>query len=225
MKTIKFLSAVALASTVFVSCNDDETPLEVNENELFELVEFVFHNETTEKEEDEVHLEFHDKNKNNKVDDGEIEVHGTFKLNNTYHGVASFDGEHDDHDHGTKSKANTSLEKEDDDDGHGHGKGKISELTQEVINEADEHELFFEGSAVDNKIVTIEKTDTYDNGKPIGLEVELVGKKVDKGDLKIILKHGPKKPNDGTSADAGGSTDFELDFPIEVTGGKVFIKL
>ena len=34
--------------------------------------------------------------------------------------------------------------------------------------------------------------------------------------LTITLKHEPTKPNDGTLASAGGETDIEVSFPINV---------
>lgn len=86
-------------------------------------------------------------------------------------------------------------------------------ITIEVQAEADEHEFFY-ASAVAG--VSITKTDTDTNGNPIGIETSLTTGNAAAGTLAIILKHEPTKPNNGSSADAGGSTDVEVTFSVEV---------
>ena len=36
------------------------------------------------------------------------------------------------------------------------------------------------------------------------------------GNLRIVLRHEPTKPNDGTLAGAGGSTDVDVTFAVTI---------
>ncbi|ARV05743.1 type 1 periplasmic binding fold superfamily protein [Polaribacter sp. SA4-10] len=87
------------------------------------------------------------------------------------------------------------------------------DITEEVKAEADEHEFFY-NSNVSGLAIT--KTDTDGNGNPLGIETSLTTGSAGSGTLTVILKHEPKKPNNDTSADAGGSTDVEVVFNITV---------
>ena len=86
-------------------------------------------------------------------------------------------------------------------------------ITLEVENEGDEHEFFYTPSISD---ITISKDDLDVDGNPVGIETTLVTGDAGTGSLTIELIHEPTKPNDGTSASAGGSTDVEVTFSIEV---------
>ena len=86
-------------------------------------------------------------------------------------------------------------------------------ITTEVQEEGDEHEFFYSSTFAD---VLITKTDTDMNGNPIGIETSLTAGNAGSGTLTIILKHEPTKPNNGTSTEAGGSTDVEVTFSIEI---------
>lgn len=86
-------------------------------------------------------------------------------------------------------------------------------ITEEVEEEGAEHQFFF--------IEDILKSDVmYDdedvNGNPIGIETIVETGAAGTGTLTIILRHEPKKPNDGTPEDAGGETDIEVTFDITV---------
>ena len=84
-------------------------------------------------------------------------------------------------------------------------------ITEEILAEADEHEFFYTNTAG----LTITKTDT-DGTNPLGIETTVIAGAAGTGTLSIILKHEPTKPNDGTSAGAGGSTDVEVTFNVTV---------
>ncbi|WP_372938283.1 type 1 periplasmic binding fold superfamily protein [Seonamhaeicola sp.] len=86
-------------------------------------------------------------------------------------------------------------------------------ITEEVEEEGDEHEFFYSSTISD---ITITKEDEDEDGNPIGIETTLTTGEAGSGSLTIILKHEPTKPNDGTSTGAGGSTDVEVTFSIEV---------
>ncbi|APY12725.1 type 1 periplasmic binding fold superfamily protein [Seonamhaeicola sp. S2-3] len=87
------------------------------------------------------------------------------------------------------------------------------DITEEVEEEGDEHEFFYTSTISD---ITFTKTDTDEDGNPIGIETTLTTGDAGTGSLTIILKHEPTKPNDGTSTSAGGSTDVSVTFSIEV---------
>ena len=87
------------------------------------------------------------------------------------------------------------------------------DITEEVKAEDDEHEFFYSSSI---SSIEINKTDTDENGNPVGIETTLTTGFAGSGTLTIILKHEPTKPNNNTTIDAGGSTDVEVTFNIEV---------
>lgn len=86
------------------------------------------------------------------------------------------------------------------------------DITEEVEDESDEHEFFYVNTAG----LTIAKTDTDGNGNPVGIDTTVTTGAAGNGTLTVILKHEPTKPNDGTADDAGGSTDVEVTFSIQV---------
>lgn len=87
------------------------------------------------------------------------------------------------------------------------------DITLEVSAEADEHEFFYTSTVSG---LNITKTDTDGNGNPIGISTSLSTGNSGTGSLTVVLKHEPTKPNNGTSTDAGGSTDVEVTFSINV---------
>jgi hypothetical protein len=86
-------------------------------------------------------------------------------------------------------------------------------MTEEIEEEDDEHEFFFTSTVTG---LTISKTDVDGDGNPLGLETSLASGAAGSGSITIVLKHEPTKPNDGTSASAGGSTDLEVTFNVTV---------
>ncbi|MCB4808116.1 type 1 periplasmic binding fold superfamily protein [Tamlana sp. 62-3] len=87
------------------------------------------------------------------------------------------------------------------------------DITEEVEEEGDEHEFFYTSTISD---IVITKTDVDEDGNPIGIDTSFTTGEAGTGSLTIVLKHEPTKPNDGTSENAGGSTDVEVTFAIEV---------
>ncbi len=92
------------------------------------------------------------------------------------------------------------------------------DITEEVEEEADEHQLFFTFASVssNSEIVSIDYADQDSNGHPVGLTTTFTTTDATSGSLFITLRHEPKKPNDGTTADAGGETDIQVTFNIEI---------
>ncbi|MDC7993647.1 type 1 periplasmic binding fold superfamily protein [Altibacter sp. HG106] len=87
-------------------------------------------------------------------------------------------------------------------------------ITSEVLEEAIEHQFFhLVGTGLD---ATTTYGDFDDNGDPLGVTFTLETGAASTGTLTIVLRHEPKKPNDGTLADAGGETDIRADFNITI---------
>ena len=86
-------------------------------------------------------------------------------------------------------------------------------ITTEVSEEALEHQFFFNTSG---SIASTTYSDEDLDGNPVGILFELTTGPVGNGTIQITLRHEPKKPNDGTLADAGGETDIAQSFTVVV---------
>lgn len=86
-------------------------------------------------------------------------------------------------------------------------------ITEEIEEENDEHQFFF---TTGGAISAVSYADEDGNGNPVGLSFELETSDAGSGTLQITLRHEPKKPNDGTLADAGGETDIAQTFSLVV---------
>jgi len=90
------------------------------------------------------------------------------------------------------------------------------DITEEVKNEALEHQIFFSSTAN----VTVEYDDTDSNGNPLGLQTKLISGDAGSGTLTIVLRHEPDKSAAGVSAgditNAGGETDVEVQFDVTI---------
>lgn len=88
------------------------------------------------------------------------------------------------------------------------------EITTEIADEAEEHEVFYLPAAGLNVTGTV--TDTDGNSNPLGLATTVQTGDASTGDLRIVLRHEPTKPNDGTLAGAGGETDIDVTFSVTI---------
>lgn len=88
------------------------------------------------------------------------------------------------------------------------------DITEEIEEEAEEHQfLFLPGSGLD---MTVNYLDEDANGNPIGILFNATGNTAGSGNFRIVLKHEPTKPNDGSFAGAGGETDIDVTFPVTI---------
>jgi hypothetical protein len=87
------------------------------------------------------------------------------------------------------------------------------DITEEVEEEDDEHQVFYIPSG---SISSITYNDQDGDGNPLGLAFTLETGAAGNATLEVSLVHEPKKPNDGTLADAGGETDFTDTYAITV---------
>lgn len=86
-------------------------------------------------------------------------------------------------------------------------------ITTEVAEEDEEHQFFFNAVGA---ITDVSYSDQDGNGNPVGIAFTLNTGDAGNGSLQITLRHEPKKPNDGTLADAGGETDIAQSFSLTV---------
>jgi hypothetical protein len=113
----------------------------------------------------------------------------------------------------------------------------IEDLTPEIADEDDEHQIFFTGSAVDgpatesntNTVVEHTYADEDVNGMPFGLDNDIVTLGTGSGEITVTLRHMPlESGNTIKTADAagdvasggfaaiGGDNDVQVTFPISV---------
>lgn len=88
-------------------------------------------------------------------------------------------------------------------------------ITEEIEEEADEHQFFITPGGGIAQNIGIEYLNTDSNGNILGTQFELNTLEPGNGTLTFTLRHEPKKPNTGLN-DAGGETDFEASFSVTV---------
>ena len=87
------------------------------------------------------------------------------------------------------------------------------DITQEVIEEADEHQVFY--TVGEGLNITTTYLDSDSNGNPLGVSITLETGEASSGSLTVTLRHEPVKPNDGLES-AGGETDISTSFDVSV---------
>lgn len=96
-------------------------------------------------------------------------------------------------------------------------KSPAENITLEVEEEGDEHQLFF---IANNINFTYQYDDQDSNGKPIGLEGSVLVSSAGTGTLQVLLIHEPNKSATGVSAgdptNAGGETDISVTFNVTI---------
>lgn len=183
-KTIKLLAALFISSLIFTSCSDDHDHGDDHDHEE-ELITTVIYTLTNNADAtNTVVLTSTDLDGDGGLDPVETVV-GNFKANAAYTGTIQLLN-------ATENPA--------------------EDITEEVKEEAEEHEFFYSNTAG----LTILKTDEDANKNPLGVETTATAGSAGTGSLTVILKHEPTKPNNNTSASAGGSTDVEVTFNVTV---------
>ncbi|MBC6365991.1 hypothetical protein [Algoriphagus sp. AK58] len=96
------------------------------------------------------------------------------------------------------------------------------DITQEIIEEADEHQFFFLGSAFTSNILSISYADP--GGKLIGVQTRLTVSSspgTNNTSMRVVLRHdlnksfsGASNPNFENFVQAGGESDLDITFPI-----------
>jgi hypothetical protein len=95
----------------------------------------------------------------------------------------------------------------------------IEDITEEIEEEDDEHQFFFQGTAVGSRI-RIQYADQDGDGNPVGLKNTVTTLSTGTGTFIITLRHELNKNATGVSAgditNAGGDTDVEATFQLTV---------
>lgn len=185
MKNIKLLATALFATVLFVSCSsdDDATPEIVNEEEIITTLTATL--SPSDGVGTDVVLQTRDL-------DGDgpnapvVTVVGTLTAGKTYNGSIVL--------------LNETVDPAED-------------ITEEVEEEADEHQFFF--TVVGGLDVTTEYANFDSNGNELGTEFTLTANTVSTGTLTFTLRHEPLKPTTSL-ADAGGETDIAATFTLTV---------
>ena len=85
------------------------------------------------------------------------------------------------------------------------------DITEEIEEEAEDHQFFYTPTAGLN--VTVAYDDTDDNNLPVGLKTKFTTGAASAGKVKVTLKHQPGIKNNNI---ATGDTDVEIDFTTKV---------
>ncbi len=90
------------------------------------------------------------------------------------------------------------------------------DITEEIREEAEEHQLFFTVGGGASGRVTVTITDQDDNGLPIGLNftVAVSAGGAASGTLRVIQGHYDEGPKDGVTM--SDETDFDITFPVNI---------
>lgn len=91
------------------------------------------------------------------------------------------------------------------------------DITEEILEEDEDHQFFFSTTVTD---LNINYSDQDSQGNPVGLSNTITTGGIYSGTITVILKHLPEKFATGVSEGditfAGGDTDVEATFPIDV---------
>lgn len=178
MRNFKFLYLAALTvSLLATSCdNDDDTPEEVNEEEVITTLRVSLAGTAGNVVMQSTDLD------GDGPDAPVVAVIGELAANSTYEGEVTFLNETED---------------------------PAEDITEEVEEESDEHQVFFTaGGGLD---VATTYTNFDGDGNPLGTTFTLTTGDASTGTFTVTLRHEPVKPNDGL-ASAGGETDIEVTF-------------
>jgi hypothetical protein len=93
-------------------------------------------------------------------------------------------------------------------------------ISEEVLEEGDEHQFFFKNTGGLDLEYSYEDAD--ENGVPIGIAFSAQTKLAASGGLNIVLKHQPGvKPKEGKGDESKGSTDINITMPVKVSNPKL----
>ncbi|MFT2010794.1 hypothetical protein ACMA1I_19120 [Pontibacter sp. 13R65] len=185
-----YLAFLLLGSLLFTTaCKDDEEPEPDHEHELITNVTLRLVPTDTNKPTVTASWE-------NLVGVGATATIDDLVLsaNTTYTGSISFESEEEHGDHS-----------------HAH------DLTKEIREEGDSHELFYR--VTPEGLVTVTKTDVDENNRPIGLETTVTTNAAGTGVFRVVLKHQPGlkiTSNDDNAKMNIGETDVDIEFPLTV---------
>lgn len=188
MKTLKILSFAFISTSLFMACSNDDDNIQPVSEE--ELITTLIVSLQPESGGDLVILNYRDT-------DGDgpnspvYTISGDLAANTNYNG--------------TLQLLNETLD-------------PAENITQEVLEEAEEHQFFYTVSNGFN--VTTEYTDTDADGNPIGVQFRLLSGDASSGSISFTLRHEPNKNGEGVAdgdiTNAGGATDISALFNLNI---------
>ena len=93
----------------------------------------------------------------------------------------------------------------------------IEDVTLEVIEEADAHQVFYEMTEISGFSIAAASDDTKDsNGNPLFLKTSWTTASETSGDVMAYLIHEPSSKTGSARADFGGATDVEIEFEVHI---------
>ncbi len=96
----------------------------------------------------------------------------------------------------------------------------IEDLTLEIEEEDLDHQFFYILSNELSGKISIQYADKDSENNPVGLQTLVSSNMVGNGKIQIVLRHEPNKKaqgvSDGLITNAGGDTDIDVSFDIEV---------
>jgi hypothetical protein len=93
----------------------------------------------------------------------------------------------------------------------------IEDVTLEVIEEADAHQVFYEMTEISGFSIAAASDDTKDsNGNPLFLKTSWTTASETSGDVMAYLIHEPTSKTGSARADFGGATDVEIEFEVHI---------
>ena len=191
-KNILIKSLCITAILFLASCDDKDEPKAINEHEEFSRVTIKV------TKEDDQSFETHE---------FEVEGHDHDNTNNT----GNSGDPHDDHAE-IELEANTSYLFEirfyNDEDPN-----NPEDVTQEIIDEADEHQIFYELTDGANITISSGPGDTMDrDSNPLNLISRWTTTDAGVADVEVYLIHEPTSKTGTSRDDFGGATDVEIEF-------------
>jgi|TARA_B100001094_G_scaffold180701_1_gene175079 hypothetical protein len=184
IKTMKIFKYALLAIPfLYFSCNDDDdTPAPINEEEVITTMTIYLENSADAS--DVIMMQTQDLDGDG-PNEPVITVDGPLSSGSAYIGAIGWANEMED---------------------------PAENITLEILEEADEHQVFFNASGVD---IAFEYGDFDSNNNPLGVVFSMSTGNAGSGTITITLVHEPTKPNDGLDT-AGGSIDIQTSFPVTI---------
>ncbi len=213
LKRLSFWSLLTV-SLISISCsNDDEVPHEENDLEIITDIKLIFTNELDANDVVEARAEDPD---GEGVEELEVLDAINLDANKTY--ILTFDIEN--------HLAEEEEEEEHEEEEHGHSHG--FDITEEIEEEAEEHQIFFSftndafsnplgNGNIDNASDAINYNDFDENQNPLGLSTTWTteSSQVSGGTFTVRLQHQPDIKTSSSGAN-DGDTDFELEFVLNI---------
>lgn len=89
-------------------------------------------------------------------------------------------------------------------------------ITEEVIEEADEHQVFYQIQGVSLSISSASNDTSDSNSTPLLLNTEWETAAAGSGSVQVYLIHEPTNKGGNTRDAIGGETDVQINFPVTI---------